>query len=63
MRMYSKKFDEDLQVLRDKVVGLDVETMAMGYALMGDLNTEIANEMYHLETEATYSVENAIKKD
>lgn len=59
--MYSKKFDEDLQVLRDKVVGLDVEAMAMGYALMGDLNTETANEMYHLETEATYSVENAIK--
>ena len=61
--MYSKKFDEELQGLQDKVVGLDIDAMAMGYALMGDLNTEIANEMYHLETEATYSVEKAIKQD
>lgn len=60
--MYSKKFDQDLQVLRDKVVGLDIDAMAMGYVSMGDINLEIANEMYHLETEATYSVEDAIKK-
>ena len=48
---------------KEKLVGLDLDKMAQAYMDMGDINLEIAEQDYHLETEATYTVENVIGKD
>ena len=49
--------------LKEKVVGLDLDKMAQAYMDMGDINSEIAEQDYHLETEATYSIEKFIGVD
>ena len=52
------------ELLKEKVIGLDLDKMAQAYMDMGDINLEIANEeMYHLETEATFTIEKAIGYD
>lgn len=42
---------------KERIVGLDLDAIAKAYAEMGEINLEIANEMYHLESEAESSVE------
>ena len=48
---------------KEKLIGLDLNKMAQGYMDMGDINLEIAEQDYHLETEATYSTEKFIGVD
>ncbi len=48
---------------KEKLVGLDLDKMAQAYMDMGDINLELSQESYHLETEATYLIEKAIGKD
>lgn len=54
-----------LENIRNEKVKLniDVEAMARGYQEMGELNLQLVNEVYHLETEATYTIENFIGVD
>ena len=38
-------------------LGIDEQAMAKGYMEMGAINLELTEEMYHWETEATYTTE------
>ena len=51
------------ELLKEKVIGLDLDKMAQAYMDMGDINLEISGEMYHLETETTFTIEKVIGKD
>ena len=40
------------ELLKEKVIGLDLDKMAQAYMDMGDINLEISNEFRTIESEA-----------
>ncbi|MEC1179179.1 hypothetical protein P9B03_11850 [Metasolibacillus meyeri] len=51
-----------LQHQKQKTLRLNTEAMKRGYIEMSTINFEIANEMYHLETESTYRIDEQLKE-
>ena len=51
------------ELLKEKVIGLDLDKMAQAYMDMGDINLGITSEDHHLEAQASYTIEKAIGYD